>query len=225
MLLKLPKLKTWSGELPKESISIKLDGIQGFLNDNGHVVSRAGMGLLNISPSLLKPGKIYEIYAENFKLTDQILSTYKHPRKIVQSEVYEIWPDIDSRLHVPLSYIKTFSLDRIYNHAVSNGYEGLIIDRKYKMKPVETHDVPVTGIIPAKEGKFSGMMGALMTPRGKVGTGFTTAQRQELWTIGEVIEVECMQLTAKGKFRHARFIRRRWDKFVPIPTIDQTDPS
>jgi ATP-dependent DNA ligase len=49
---------------------------------------------------------------------------------------------------------------------------------------------------------------------GKVGTGFSDAMRKEDWNsrIGEFIEVECMQLTPDGKFRHPRFLKRRWDK-------------
>jgi ATP-dependent DNA ligase len=29
---------------------------------------------------------------------------------------------------------------------------------------------------------------------------------------GPIIEVECMGLTPSGKFRHARYLRVRWDK-------------
>jgi len=59
-------------------------------------------------------------------------------------------------------------------------------------------------------------MGALMTDMGKVGTGFTDMERQEWWIkrnsrVGTVIEVECMQLTPDGLFRHPRFVRWRPD--------------
>jgi DNA ligase-1 len=81
-------------------------------------------------------------------------------------------------------------------------------------------------------------MGALLTPRGKVGTGFTDKQREEWYEwfmtqpcgiydeAGEkptrfelladgaapTIEVDCWELTKDGKFRHPRYIRLREDK-------------
>ncbi|MEE8597957.1 MAG: hypothetical protein V3S69_00265 [Dehalococcoidales bacterium] len=86
------------------------------------------------------------------------------------------------------------------------------------IKPSETHDVLVTDVIEGT-GKYVGMMGALMTPMGKVGTGFTDADRKWFWDTRIVnkdlpllIEVECMSVTKNGKFRHARFKRIRWDK-------------
>ena len=80
-----------------------------------------------------------------------------------------------------------------------------------KVKSSDTFDVQVTDVVPGR-GKHTGRMGALMTERGKVGTGFTDAQRSEVWQAGEIIEVECMSLTPSGKFRHPRFVRRRFDK-------------
>jgi ATP-dependent DNA ligase len=81
--------------------------------------------------------------------------------------------------------------------------------------------VTVTEIIEGT-GKHKGRMGALMTPMGKVGTGFTDQERKEWWgrkallgnhpTLAWLIEVECMQLTPDGKFRHPRFLRIRYDK-------------
>jgi ATP-dependent DNA ligase len=99
---------------------------------------------------------------------------------------------------------------------VSQGYEGLVLrqgDRWLKVKPKETYDVLVTGIVEGT-GKYAGKLGALITDMGKVGTGFTDKDREDLFTlpINTIIEVECMELTPKGKFRHPRFIRVRYDK-------------
>nr|WP_283842052.1 hypothetical protein [Bradyrhizobium sp. KB893862 SZCCT0404] len=111
------------------------------------------------------------------------------------------------------------------NCQIAKGYEGLVLrqgDVWLKVKPTETYDVLVTGIIEGT-GKHKGRMGALMTPMGKVGTGFSDAERVTFWNyckepddgrgiMGETIEVECMKLTDDGKFRHPRFVRVRPDK-------------
>ena len=58
-------------------------------------------------------------------------------------------------------------------------------------------------------------MGALLTEYGKVGTGFTDAQRETFTkenSIGLLIEVEYMEMTGGLKFRHPRYIRIRHDK-------------
>jgi len=52
---------------------------------------------------------------------------------------------------------------------------------------------------------------------GKVGVGFSDVERETWWTPvfrrpGIIIEVECMELTPAGRFRHPRFIRIREDK-------------
>lgn len=201
------KLKVWDGmHIPETEISIKLDGIQAMLV-NGEVVSRSKKKLYNVNPSLLEEGKKYEIYVESFSLTNSILRSHVHPRKITKDDLYEIYPTTDPRLVLPL----TTDIKGLFDTVRGWGYEGLIIDRKFKVKDHETYDVEVIGIIPGK-GKHSGKMGALLTPMGKVGTGFTDKDREYDWKLGELIEVECMELTDKGKFRHPRFIRLRWDK-------------
>jgi len=48
---------------------------------------------------------------------------------------------------------------------------------------------------------------------GNVGTGLTDDQRRQFWAKPPLtIEVECMELTPDGKFRHPRFKRERFDK-------------
>lgn len=124
------------------------------------------------------------------------------------------------------------------------GYEGLVLrqgDTWLKVKPMETHDVLVTGAIEGV-GKHKGRLGALMTAKGKVGTGFSDFDRDNIWAwykqvgplkgldyagsvtgnagqevyseplIGQTIEVSCMHFTPDGKFRHPRFVRMRPDK-------------
>lgn len=201
------KMKMWDGVTqPKFEVSIKLDGIQAMLQD-GVVMSRSNKKLYNVDPNLLEEGKRYEIYVESFALTNSILRTHDHPRKVTKEDVYEIFPGIDERLRLPVDIDVEIEFSRVRKL----GYEGLILDRKFKVKDLETYDVEVIGIIPGK-GKHLGRMGALLTTKGKVGTGFSDADREIDWNVGDMIEVACMELTPTGKFRHPRFIRNRWDK-------------
>ncbi|WWV91966.1 hypothetical protein [Escherichia phage PJNS034] len=132
----------------------------------------------------------------------------------------------DSRLYLFTVQDPTEEFIRKHlEEALAKGDEGLILreadvdDPKWlKVKNKETHDVVVTGYQPGT-GKHEGRMGALLTTRGKVGTGFTDSERdywQQRWeegtVVGVTIEVECMELTSTGKFRHPRFIRERLDK-------------
>ncbi len=199
------KLKLYNGQPVKKCISLKLDGIQCMLKD-GQVVSRAEKPLYNIDPTLLEDGKRYECYLGSFKETESVLRTHNHQRKVQKHELYEIWPETDGRLQLPLADVQS-----LFNLALQHGYEGLVIDQKYKLKPKETHDVVILKVIPGK-GKYEGKMGALLTERGKVGSGFTDEQRALEWRVGDMIEVDCMELTEAGNFRHPRFIRLRWDK-------------
>jgi DNA ligase-1 len=86
-----------------------------------------------------------------------------------------------------------------------------------KMKQKLTFDCRVIDIQPGT-GKHTGRMGALIIDLDgvtfKVGTGFTDIQRAELYRldiIGQIIEVEGMELTELGRVRHPRFIRVRED--------------
>ena len=56
-------------------------------------------------------------------------------------------------------------------------------------------------------------MGALETALGKVGTGFTDAERDRIDEsyIGRMIEVGCWELTEDAKFKQPRFLRFRDD--------------
>ncbi len=200
------KLKTYNGQTPTKQIALKIDGIQA-IRKGDVVFSRKGKPLHNIDATLLEEGKHYEIFVENFSTTQSIVKRRGHPRRVERTHCYEIWPGTDKRLRLNMVIdVKTH-----FANALKRGYEGLVIDQLYKMKPIETYDVPVMGI-QAGKGKHVGRMGALITPMGKVGGGFSDRERKRKWQLGTLIEVECMQLTADGKFRHPRFVRIRWDK-------------
>src|SRR5690606_24030869 len=116
-----------------------------------------------------------------------------------------------------LGPIREYSEDeikQILKQVNEEGNEGLVIHSdkfNVKVKPKYTYDVKILEIIPGR-GKHEGNMGALLTEKGKVGTGFTDLERRlfnDPSVVGSIIEVECMELTKNGKFRHARYIRQR----------------
>jgi len=201
------QMDVWEGQPPQHSLSIKLDGVQVLLH-NGVVVSRKLKPLYNVDPQHLEEGKRYEAFLGTFKETRSVLRTLDHERKVRKDELYEIWPDTDPRLLLPLDTDILAKFDEI----IEAGGEGLIIDRLYKLKNEITFDVPITDILTGT-GKNSDRMGSLVTPMGKVGIGFKDHERHlSLWTVGEIIEVKCMELTPAGKFRMPRFHRKRFDK-------------
>jgi ATP-dependent DNA ligase len=113
--------------------------------------------------------------------------------------------------------------------ALQKGHEGLVFTRPYvsynrntgfKVKPIVTYDLPVVDVIEGKGATNKNMLGVAVVQYGDtlayVSTGFTVQQRVEYWDdptfIGSIIEVAATSLTLGGSLRHARFIRRRFDK-------------
>lgn len=203
-------MKHWNGkDLEGEWIAtIKLDGVQVIVKDKV-ATSRAGKPLYNI-PKNLKSGT-YEYYHLDWATSISDVRTH-NGKTLKRANFYNIdTPDA--------TYLKRVSrandINDTFNRALEDGMEGLVLygpdNQRLKVKPTTTHDLKVTAIVPGK-GKHLGRMGALLTSKGKVGTGFTDVERGEAWYIGETIEVEAMGLTPNGKLRHPRFIRRRFDK-------------
>lgn len=197
------------------TVTKKIDGVRLHV-ENGQYRSRAGKRLYNL-PEGIKDG-IYEIYRKNFKETIQVVRASESERSPIHiEEIYSLSP-VDSRLYYdkcldPREELVQEMLDEV----VALGYEGLVLHTESKMLKVKKHyteDVRVIGVVPGK-GKYEGMMGALMTGCGKVGTGFDDKERKEFFTqdmVGKTIEVEFMEKTAGSKFRHPRFVRLREDK-------------
>lgn len=193
--------------------TLKVDGVRGLRMEDGSVVSRAGKPLYNLDAVIYKD---FEVFTGSWE--DSVSRVKTHIGEPLQDAfIYSLDP-LDCRLEL---YTRTnptaAQIKAALSAAVHNGYEGLVLrqgDAWLKVKPKETYDVIITDIIEGK-GKHAGVLGAVMTPMGKVGTGFTDAQRKELFNediLGTVIEVDCMGLTPGGKFRHPRFIRHRFDK-------------
>lgn len=206
-------MKTYKGEtLINTLITYKIDGVKAIKSDKGWV-SRAGKPLYNI-PDL--PYKEIEVFLGDWASSVSACRTI-NGTPISPEHCYKLCYPIDNRL---LVYVADEVNEQLVNEemkeALAAGYEGLVLHTTsgvYKVKDKQTYDVPVLGI-ELGNGKYFNMMGALITDMGRVGTGFTDVQRKEFKTgmVGKVIEVECMELTPSGMFRHPRFVRVREDK-------------
>lgn len=207
-------MKTWDGTSLEGlwALSTKLDGVRMLRDEDGNPVSRAGKPLYNLE-HIDKAIVDAEIYCGSWERTITAVRT-KDGAPVDPFNVYSLNP-LDKRLFigefVDLHFSEVWGfLDTIVNM----GYEGLVAqqgDKIVKIKKVETYDEVVTEILTGK-GRLKKKMGAVMTSKGKVGTGFTDEERDGRIQIGTVIEVESMGLTPGGKFRHPRFKRIRWDK-------------
>lgn len=131
-------------------------------------------------------------------------------------------------------YLKVIEQSKISNHqnltkqlneVVKNGGEGLMLHRDdslyqavrnddlLKLKTFEDAEAVVIEHI-AGEGKFTGMMGAMLVEnkekiRFKIGTGFTESQRKFPPEIGSVITYKFFGKTKNNKPRFASFMRVR----------------
>jgi ATP-dependent DNA ligase len=207
----------WEGQDLKGAwhVSYKIDGVRMLRDDEGNPVSRAGKPLYNLEdvPASITDA---EIYGGNWEASVSLCRSSVNGHVVPLTNVYSLDP-IDPRLMCPevLNPTAKFIIASM-EAAIALGYEGLIMRRQgiwYKIKPTDTYDEPVTGIQMGK-GRNLGVVGSLITAKGKVGSGLNDKLRRELLDIpmGTIIEVECMSLTPNGKFRHPRFIRVRTDK-------------
>jgi ATP-dependent DNA ligase len=223
------KPRSWSGNalIGDWLVTLKIDGVRAIWHDKQGWLSRAGRPLYNI-PIWTAGPRDCELYVSTF--CDTIRATRTKHRKsntpvILREHLYGLEP-LDPRLH--LGKLTDPSRDEILdqlNRARTLGHEGVVLrqgDRWIKVKPEETHDVAITGFR-AGQGKHTGRLGFVTTPRGNVGSGFSDEERAALWTeaeagtlVGQVIEVSCMMSTPAGMFRHPRFVRMRPDKLAPV---------
>lgn len=125
-------------------------------------------------------------------------------------------------------------LEALYRSLLAQGAEGVVIkdlagpyERKrskywLKYKPVLDVDLPITGYYAGK-GKYKGSLGGFTVEhKGKhvrvpSGKGIDMTRRHELWTnrdklIGEILEIQYLEVTPAGSLRHPRFVKVRYDK-------------
>ena len=208
------KPKAWNGKdlFGEWVVTRKLDGVRALMDEDGSVVSRAGKPLYNLSHLKFRDA---EIFLGSWEKTVSAVRTLQRDN-IPEECVYSLSP-LDDRLYLETTTDPTKEyIELLLSERLSLGEEGLVLrkgDTWVKVKGIETFDVEILHVIPGK-GKHEGRMGALLTEKGKVGTGFTDEDRKKFsrGCEGTIIEVECMGLTPQGKFRHPRFVRERFDK-------------
>lgn len=219
---------TWSGQALSGEwlVTIKVDGVRALWDDNRGWLSRAGRPLYHIPP-WQAGARDCELYVHSFRETIVATRTKYATAEtpiIRQCHLYGLNP-IDPRLHLgTLSDPGADDIRLQLTRVRALGYEGLVLrqgQRWIKVKPFETHDLPITGFVEGR-GKHAGMLGFITTERGSVGSGFSVEERRDLWAeasagalIGQVAEIACMELSAAGKLRHPTFIRMRPDKAHP----------
>lgn len=207
-------MDTWDGTALEGiwTVTYKLDGVRAIIKD-GIALSRSGKPLHNLQNI---PDGEYEIFDTNWETSVSLVRT-KEGTPVEKRQAYSLKP-LDPRLILGTFHgLSKEGINDKFKQALKLGHEGLVLHGKdgtqLKVKPKATYDTKVTGVQPGK-GKHEGRLGAILTEMGKVGTGFTDEQREQLKTIepGTVIEVEAMGLTKNNKFRHPRFVRVRFDK-------------
>ncbi|MCK1389007.1 hypothetical protein [Bradyrhizobium sp. 21] len=220
--------RSWNGKALAGNwlVTLKLDGVRAIWCDNQGWLSRANKPLYNIPSWRQGHPRDCEVFVNDFR--DTIRATRTRCRKedtpsITAENLFGL-ANLDPRLHWGrLTDPEPATIRARLRCANYLGYEGLVLrqgDNWIKVKPAETHDVPITGYVEGR-GKHRGRLGFVTTDKGAVGAGFSDAERDMLWAeanagrlVGQVIEVSSMQSTPNGQFRHPVFIRMRPDKLA-----------
>lgn len=218
------RAKAWKGQDLQGLWNVyrKLDGVRAFVVPAGpgrtRVVSRNGKPLHNLDRHRAFFTDA-EVWLGDFTKTIRAVKTHG-AEPVPRFALYQLDPP-DPRLYLRRVENPTVPYIRaLLRRHKRQGEDGLVLrqgDRWLKVKHEETYDVKVTGVQPGK-GKHKGKLGALLTSKGRVGTGFNDALRSAkrgalaLHWVGKTIEVVSTGLTPGGKFRHARFVRVREDK-------------
>lgn len=221
--------RSWNGNpLTGEwLVTVKIDGVRAIWHDELGWLSRAEKQLYNIPPWQPGSARDCEIFVGTFRDTIRATRTRLARRDtpiIHPPHMYGL-DQLDARLRWgALKNPSTTDILAQLQHANNLGHEGIVLrqaDCWIKVKPEETHDVIITSYAEG-EGKHRGRLGYVGTDRGNVGAGFTDSEREILWAeakagrlVGQTIEVNCMQFTPMGQFRHPFFVRMRPDKLVP----------
>lgn len=210
-------MKVWNGKaLPGDwEATTKLDGVQVVVTASV-ARSRAGKPLYNL-PAL--PDGTYECFLDDWSTSVSAVRTHQGA-PIPVTALYALTPTRDPRLSRGwLHHPSSTDITLCYGEAIAEGHEGIVLwpehGQPVKRKLERTVDAIIEGAVVGK-GKHAGRLGALITNRGRVGTGFTDAERSALWAqlptlYGMVIEVTAMESLASGKLRHPRFARLRED--------------
>lgn len=224
------KMKSYKGGVLKGNwlFTTKLDGVCVILDcPKGTAMSKHGKPLYNFDGIFIHHPNmegVFEVYRNNWETSVSLVRTQEGINKV---RFIDLFPLNRVNEGMWLGQYENPTEELIMSHLKSQvflGNEGLVLvpivdgvinweGKRVKVKPEITIDIRVTSI-KAGTGKYAGMMGALETKYGKVGTGFTDADRVLLLDlpIGTIIEVGFMEWTKDNKMRHPRFKRVRFDK-------------
>lgn len=222
------EVKEWNGKDLKGDwlFTWKIDGIRAHNQPHG-VFSRNGSRLYNLPPLNQRPEwEIAEVFCGSWGETWSIVSASKSERRLVDfGEIFTLFPKIDSRLAVcTVKDPFASTIKRFLELAIKLGHEGLVLRKSIKgietgdmikVKKVLTVDAVITGLRKSQAKSHKGLLKEFETNMGRVGLGLTKKQRKDYLDpslIGTYIEVKCMGITPKGKWREPRFIRLRPDK-------------
>lgn len=203
--------------------TIKIDGIQGRRTKQNDIFSlrtKNQKPIYHLPPTNMKKGEIFEVYCGSWNDTMSIVRASKSKRRDVRSdEVYQLYPRIDRRLRLGAwRNPKASQIRELFAIVRAADHEGLVLrqgETFIKVKEKYTVDVKIQGLVPSTAKSHPGALKEFITEKGKVGAGFTIAQRKQYMDkklIGTYIEVEVMEITKNGKWRHPRFVRLRPDK-------------
>lgn len=217
MTVKYKKVKTYDGKSVYDVVYVyvKLDGVRAIRREDGVVVSRDNKPLNNLDHLVFKDA---EIFLGDWSRSVSAVRTESY-MEIGQESVYELSDgSVDDRLYMCTLHSPTpDKLSSLMEEQVALGNEGIVIragESWLRVVPEKMADVVCTGML-VGSGKNAGKVGALLTEHGKVGTGFTDAQRVEFYNqppIGQLIQVKYRELSPSGKLRFPVFKRVRTDK-------------
>lgn len=224
------KMKSYKGGGLKGSwlVTKKLDGVCVILDCAARTAtSKRGKPLHNfekIWDSYPQMVGTFEVFRDDWETSVSLVRTMNSPRKVQMFDL-NILDQILPKMQIKIVKDPTDDdIKTILWWALDEELEGLVLvpmkdgvvqwdAQRIKVKDEITVDIKVTGI-QMGTGKYAGMVGALLTNYGKVGTGFNDSERKELLNIpiGTIIEVGFMEWTSGNKMRHPRFKRVRFDK-------------
>ena len=200
-------------------VSIKIDGIR-YIKDKEGVFRTRGYGELHPNVAMVVPHDVIDFELFN-GAHGTSMSLKANTIQATPENIFSLNP-LDPRLVLfdgqPIPLTQEYA-EKLLEWAVASGYEGIVARQNYtwiKFVPEKTIDVVVNGFLEGN-GKHKGSLGALTTPIGRVGGGFSDEMRDWIWEhrpwiVGKVIEVKFREMTIHGKMRWAQFVRIRTDK-------------